>query len=108
MGIGLAGTGRLAIRKRDKQKLKNHLSRKTQARLRRVRKSNGVQSGTTSTISMTPVQGMELVAPQMAKVNRKGYGKCFSDNTGFLKVGGGRASSAKSLTMGPPTKKLCE
>jgi len=108
--IGLAGSGRLAIRKKDKQKLKNHLSRKTQARLRRIHKSrgSGYQSGTTSNIAMTPVQGMELVAPQAAKLDRKSSGKYFSENTGFLKVGGGRASSAKSLTMGPESNKLGE
>lgn len=104
--LGLPGTGRLSIRKKDKQKLKHHLSRKTQARLRRVRARKGVQSGTTSNIAMTPVQGMELVAPLAARLDRKSSGKYFSENTGFLKVGGGRASSAKSLTMGPENNKL--
>jgi len=83
--IGQASSGRLTIKKKDTQKLKNHLSRKTQARLKRVRSSDSA-SGLASSIAFTPVQGMHLVqAPEkQKKVNAAN--KYFAGG-GFLKVG---------------------
>lgn len=82
--VGQAGTGRLTVKKKDTQKLKKHLSRKTQARLRRVKGSVASASGMASSIAFTPIQGMELVAPAQDKAPSNH--KYFSSGGGFLNV----------------------
>lgn len=83
--IGQSGTGRLAVKKKDTQKLKNHLSRKTQARLRRVKGSvDSGTSGMASSIAFTPIQGIELVAP--APDRKQSQNKYFSSSGGFVNV----------------------
>jgi U4/U6 small nuclear ribonucleoprotein PRP31 len=81
--VGQAGSGRLTVKKKDTQKLKKHLSRKTQARLRRV-KSGEATSGMASSIAFTPIQGIELVAPAPDRVSSKS--NYFSQAGGFINL----------------------
>jgi U4/U6 small nuclear ribonucleoprotein PRP31 len=81
--VGQAGSGRLTVKKKDTQKLKKHLSRKTQARLHRV-KSGEQTSGMASSIAFTPIQGIELVAPAPDRVSSKS--NYFSGNGGFINI----------------------
>lgn len=92
--VGLAGGSgrRITQKKKNTQKLSQRLSRKTQARLHRIK-----GSGTKSTISgiqssigtFSTMQGMELVAaPKKKKPKmRAGSHNFFSASGGFFKVG---------------------
>lgn len=82
--IGQAGSGRLTIKKKDNQKLSKRLSRKTQAKLRRVKGVSVSSSGMASSIAFTPIQGMELVATDQPKP--KSHNKYFSMSGGFVNV----------------------
>jgi U4/U6 small nuclear ribonucleoprotein PRP31 len=86
--LGQAGTGQLTVRQKDPHQLKKHLSRKTQARLRRVQVS-GTQtqlSGTSSNIALSSVQGLELVDHSQQNKQEAGAEKYFSATAGFLNV----------------------
>eukprot|EP00823_Brevimastigomonas_motovehiculus_P005989 TRINITY_DN468_c0_g1_i1.p1 TRINITY_DN468_c0_g1~~TRINITY_DN468_c0_g1_i1.p1 ORF type:complete len:649 (-),score=271.01 TRINITY_DN468_c0_g1_i1:78-2024(-) len=87
--IGQEGAGHLALRPKDNLKLAKHLSKATQQRVKRVKKSGTLSqiAGTASSIVFTPFQGMELVAPQSAldKV-REANEKYFSQSGSFAKV----------------------
>jgi len=92
--VGLAGGSgrRMTQKKKNTQKLSQRLSRKTQARLHRIK-----GSGTKSTISgiqssigtFSTMQGMELVAAPKKKAPkpRPGSHNFFSASGGFFKVG---------------------
>jgi U4/U6 small nuclear ribonucleoprotein PRP31 len=82
--VGQAGSGRLTVKKKDTQKLAKKLSRKTQAKLRRVKGTVASASGMASSIAFTPIQGMELVAPDQPK--QKAHNKYFSMSGGFVNV----------------------
>jgi len=86
--LGVAGGGRLAVKKENKQKLSQKLSRKTQAKLRRVRTASSGTSGIASSIAFTPVQGIELVdrdaLDKKAQITQNKY---FSNTSGFIRVG---------------------
>lgn len=85
--IGQAGSGRLKVKKKDNQKLAKRLSRKTQARLRRVKtpSASGV-SGMASSIAFTPIQGIELVGPAAHVERKRNNNTYFSNTGGFLNV----------------------
>jgi len=92
--VGLAGGSgrRITQKKKNTQKLSQRLSRKTQARLHRIK-----GSGTKSTISgiqssigtFSTMQGMELVAAPKRKAPKRASGahNFFSSTGGFFKVG---------------------
>lgn len=89
--VGVSGRGRLTQKKKDTQKLSKRLSRKTQARLHRI-KGSGTKStisGIASSIAFSTVQGMELVATPDIKEKKSSSSsrKYFSTSGGFFKVG---------------------
>lgn len=98
--IGQAGAGALSVRPKDTQKLKNKISKKTQARMNRIKTSSGTATaiaGTASSIAFTPVQGIELVNPDLQQKRLGAAGdKYFSSTGSFFRVGkGGTASLAE-------------
>eukprot|EP00457_Paulinella_chromatophora_P004742 gb/GEZN01004755.1/.p1 GENE.gb/GEZN01004755.1/~~gb/GEZN01004755.1/.p1 ORF type:complete len:575 (-),score=130.48 gb/GEZN01004755.1/:135-1859(-) len=86
--IGVAGGGSLAFKNEKKVKLAKTLSRKTQARLNRVRTTRGI-SGMSSSIAFTPVEGIELVDTDATrrKLVEGAGNRYFAETTGFMKVG---------------------
>jgi U4/U6 small nuclear ribonucleoprotein PRP31 len=86
--IGVAGSGTLRTqRSKNKQKLVG----KAKHQLRRVKDaragSSTALSGLSSTIALTPVQGMELVNPNAAREREaESAQKYFSNTLGFLQV----------------------
>jgi len=105
--IGQSGSGMLKVKQKDNQKLKNHLSKRTQQRLKKP--SSGATSGLSSSIVFTPVQGMELVNPNaQADRARDSTEKYFSATGSFNRVGKTGSSStipnsSNSLSLGKGT-----
>jgi len=91
--LGQAGSGVLTIKKENTQKLKDHLSKKTQARLSRQRAKGTATAtpGISSSIAFTPVQGMELVNPELLMKPQESGNKYFGSEGGFFKVGNSKA-----------------
>lgn len=84
--IGQQGSA-LTVKKDNKKSLSTMLSRKTQARLRRVKSSSGLVSGITSSIALTPVQGIELVDHSSVGKELDGAQSMYFDaSSSFLRV----------------------
>jgi len=100
--IGQSGTGRLAVKKKNNQNLANRISRKMQARLNRVRgpgvaAKEAEAAGSASSVSFTPVQGLEFV-------QLPDHGKQDDESTYFSKIGGFKKVGVTN--MAPPPKRL--
>lgn len=91
--IGKTGTGRIRLPQID-EKTKVRISKTLQKNLAIQKQvwggSTSVKrhvSGTASSVAFTPLQGLEIVAPQASEAGSKTEAKYFSNTSGFLSVG---------------------
>jgi U4/U6 small nuclear ribonucleoprotein PRP31 len=86
--IGQSGTGQLRVKKKEKQK-GGALSRKMQARLKRVKSASSGTSGIASSVAFESVTGIELVNPELKKPQKpqRSKDKYFALNGEFYQVG---------------------
>ncbi|UZJ56016.1 hypothetical protein CBS101457_005336 [Exobasidium rhododendri] len=114
VGMGMISskgdTGRIRAQASQSTSAKAKMSKRNQDRINALKTSRssassldsagGESSGTASSLSFTPVQGIELVDPSRQRKVDDANAKWFREGT-FSMVNGGKAASSSS--MGPPS-----
>eukprot|EP01035_Chromulina_nebulosa_P018154 gene18154-23808_t len=80
---GMIGYNEGNVRKTQVKKVKQGVSKKQRRQLEQMKSNKNLSSGLASSLSFTPVQGLELINPNINKVNEANQ-KWFNNNSGFL------------------------